>query len=173
MIIPKMVSTRNFANPIHAKIGAVTILQEATPNVGKLSLKWVPLNWDFIVIKRICGLIHMLSRSIYLLSKIVVWVLTGFRRFWYKHFRFDPNYRTVVVASIEMLLAQRILDMAYFLHYYYYDHLLSIIIIYNPKESCCYARPASVIISSNTGLKCWPCQGRTLRKSICATDFMP
>ena len=60
----------------------------------------------------------------------------------------------VVVASIQMLLAQRILDMAYFRQYQYHGQLLSIIKIYNPEETYCYARPASVIINSNTGLKC-------------------
>ena len=38
---------------------------------------------------------------------------------------------------------------------------MSIVKIYNPEETCCYARSASVIINSNTGLKCWPCWGRT------------
>ena len=90
-----------------------------------------------------------------------VWVLTAFRGSWYTYICFDLNYRTVVVASIQMLLAQRILCMAYFLHYNHYGHSLSIIIIYNQEETCCYARPASVIINSNTGLKCWPCRGRT------------
>ena len=40
---------------------------------------------------------------------------------------FDPNYRTIVVAFIQILLAQQVLCMAYFRHYYYYGHLLSII----------------------------------------------
>ena len=31
-----MIPTRNFAKPIHAKIKAATIIQEATPNVGNL-----------------------------------------------------------------------------------------------------------------------------------------
>ena len=60
-----------------------------------------------------------------------VLVLTAFRRFWYKYICFDPNYRKVVVASIQMLFARRILDIAYFRHYYYYGHLLSIIGICN------------------------------------------
>ena len=90
-----------------------------------------------------------------------VLVLTAFRRFWYKYICFDPNYRMVVVASIQMLLARRILGIAYFRHYYYYGHLLSITGIFNPEETSCYARPASVIINCNTGLKCWPCRGRT------------
>ena len=90
-----------------------------------------------------------------------VWVLTAFRGFWYTYTCVDPNYRTVVVASIQMLLAQWILDMAYFLYYHHYGHLLSIIGIYNPEETCCYVRPASVIINNNTGFKCWPCRGRT------------
>ena len=59
-----------------------------------------------------------------------------FRGFWYTYIGFDAKYRTVVVASIQMLLAQRILDVTYFLHYYYYGHLLSIIITYNPEETC-------------------------------------
>ena len=90
-----------------------------------------------------------------------VWVLTALRGFWWTYIYFDPKYKTVVLASIQMLLAQRILDMAYFLHYCYCGHLLSIIIIYSPEEICRYARPASVIINDNTGLKCWPCRGRT------------
>ena len=90
-----------------------------------------------------------------------VLVLTAFRRFSYKYICFDPNYRMVVVASIQMLLAWRILNIAYFLHYYYCGHLLSIVGICNPEETSCYARPASVIINCNTGLKCWPCRGRT------------
>ena len=90
-----------------------------------------------------------------------VFVVTAFRRLWYTYICFDPNYRMVVEASIKMLLAQRILDMAYFRHYYHYGHSLSTIEICNPEETCCYARPASVIINSNTGLKCWPCRGRT------------
>ena len=88
-------------------------------------------------------------------------VLIAFRRFWYTYICFDPNYRTEVVASIQMLLAQRILDMSYFRHYYYYGHLLPIIKIYNQEKTCCYARPASVTINNNIILKCWPCRGRT------------
>ena len=91
-----------------------------------------------------------------------VLVLPAFRRFWYTYICLDPNYRTAVVASIQMLLAQWIWNMAYFRYYYHYGHLLPIIKICNPEETCCYARPASVIINSNTGLKCWPCRGRTL-----------
>ena len=86
-----------------------------------------------------------------------VCVLTAFRAFWHTYICFDPNYRTVVVASSQMLLAQRIFDMVYFVHYYnHYVHLLPIIMIYNPEETCCHARPASVIIISNAG----PCRGR-------------
>ena len=72
-------------------------------------------------------------------------VLTAFRRFWYKYVCFDLNSRMVVVASIKMLLARRILDIACFRHYYYYSHLLYIIGICNPQETSCYAWPASVI----------------------------
>ena len=90
-----------------------------------------------------------------------VLVLTALRRFWYKYICFDPSYRIVVVASIQMLLARLILDVAYFRHYYYYCNLLSIIGICNPEETSCYARSASVIINCNTGLKRWPCRGRT------------
>ena len=61
-----------------------------------------------------------------------------------------------MMASIEMLLGQQILDMAYFCHCHYHGHLLSIMKIYNPGGTCCYARPASVILNSNAGLKCWP-----------------
>ena len=60
-----------------------------------------------------------------------------------------------------MLFGQQVLDNASFRHYHYYGHLLSIMKIYNPEETCCYARPASVIINSNTGLKCWPCRCTT------------
>ena len=84
-----------------------------------------------------------------------VLVLPAFIRFWYTYICFDTNYRTAEVASIQMLLAQWIWGMAYFRHFYYYGHLLSIIKICNPEETCCYARPASVVINSNTGLKCW------------------
>ena len=90
-----------------------------------------------------------------------VLVLTAFRRFWYKYFCFDPNYRMVVVASIQMLLALWILDIVYCRHFYCYGHLLSIIGIFNPEETSCYVRPANVIINCNTGLKCWRCRGRT------------
>ena len=88
-------------------------------------------------------------------------VLTVFRTFRYKYIFFDPNYRMVVVASIQMLLARWILEIANFRHYSYYGHLLSIIGICNLEETSCYARPASVIINCNTGLKCWPCRDRT------------
>ena len=67
MRIPNMISTRNFANPSHAKIGAGTV--KATLNVENLLSKWVPLKWDVILIKRICDLIHKLSHSINVLSK--------------------------------------------------------------------------------------------------------
>ena len=90
-----------------------------------------------------------------------VLVLIVFRRFWHTYICFAPNYRAAVVVSIQMLLAQRILDMAYFRHYYHYGHLLFIIKIYNPEETCCYARPASVTMNSNIGLKCWSSRGRT------------
>ena len=90
-----------------------------------------------------------------------VLVLTALRRFWYKYICFDPSYRIVVVASIQMLLARLILDVAYFRHYYYYGNLLSITGICNPEGTSCYARSASVIINCNTGLKRWPCRGRT------------
>ena len=50
------------------KIGAGTIMQEATINMGNLSSKWAPLKWDLILIKRICGLIHKFSCSINLFS---------------------------------------------------------------------------------------------------------
>ena len=152
-----MFSTRNFAKPIHAKIGVATTMQEATPNVGNLLSKCVPLIWDSILIKRIYGLIHKFPRSI---SKRFVLILTAFRRFWNKYICFDPYYRMVVVASIQRLLARWMLDIAYFCHYYYYGHLLSIIDICNPEETSCYARSASVVINCNTGLKCWPCRGR-------------
>ena len=149
-----MICTRNVASTSHAKISVGTIMQEVTPNVGNLSSKWVPLKWDLILIKRIWGLIHTCSRSINLLSTKFCLRSNAFKGFWYTYICFDPNYRTVVVASIQMLLVQRIFDMVYFLNHHYYVHLLPIIIIYNPEETCCYARPASVIINCNTGLKC-------------------
>ena len=51
MRIHNMISTRNFTNPSHAKIGAGTIMQEATSNEGNLSSKLVALKWDLISIK--------------------------------------------------------------------------------------------------------------------------
>ena len=95
--------------------------------------KWVPLKWD---LSSLFWLICFKQRF--------VWVLTAFTRFWYTYFWFDSKYRTVVVASIQMLLAQRILDMAYFRHYHYYDQLLSIIEKQTPDETCYYARPATL-----------------------------
>ena len=56
-----------------------------------------------------------------------------------------------------MLIGQQFLDMAYFRHYHYNGHLLPIMKIYNPEETC-YGWSASVIINSNAELKCWPCQ---------------
>ena len=102
------------------------MMQEVAPNVGNLSSKWVPLKEDLISIKRIFGLVHKFSRSMnFFYQKRFVWVLTAFKGFWYTYICFDPNYRKVVVASIQILLAQRILDMAYFLKCYYYGHLLN------------------------------------------------
>ena len=160
MITNDMILTRNFANPIHAKIGTAAIMQEATQHVRYLLSKCVPLKWDSILIKRIYGLIHKFSRSINVFSTTFC-ISSVFKRFWYKYICFDPNDRMVAVSSIQMLVARRILDIAYFF-FIYYDHSLSIIGICNPKETSCYARPASVIINCNTGLKCWPCRGRTL-----------
>ena len=143
------------------KIGADTIMQQATSNVWNVSSKWAPLKWDLIFIKRIYDLIHKFSRLINLFSKRFDRVLIAFIRFLYTYICFDRNYRMVVVVSMQMLLAQRIMHMAYFRPYYYYSYFQSIIKIYNQEETCCYARPPSVIINSNTGLKCWPCRGRT------------
>ena len=42
-----------------------------------------------------------------------------------------------MVSSIEILLRQQVLDMAYFRHHYYYDHLLFIMKIYKTGEICC------------------------------------
>ena len=156
-----MISTRNFSNPIHAKIGAATIMQKATPNVGNFLSKCVPLKWDSILIKRIYGLVHTFSRSINAFSTTFFFSSNCVKNILVQIYLLWPNYRMVVVTSIQMLLARRILDIAYFRHYYYYGHLLSIIGICNPEETSCYARPASVIINCNTGLKCWPCRGRT------------
>ena len=61
MRITNIISTRNFANPSHAKKGAGTIKQEAIPNVGNLSSKWAAPKWALILIKWICGLIHKFS----------------------------------------------------------------------------------------------------------------
>ena len=47
------------------KIGSGTIMQEASPNVIHLSLKWAPLKWDLVLIKQTCGLIHKFSLSIH------------------------------------------------------------------------------------------------------------
>ena len=69
-----MISTRNFANPIHAKIGAATTMQEATPNVGNLLSKYVPLKWNSIFIKWIYGLIHKFSRSINVFSTMFCFI---------------------------------------------------------------------------------------------------
>ena len=89
----------------------------------------------------IFNLIHKFFLSIHIFDTYLTYICFG------------PNYKTVVVASIQMFLAQQVFDMAYFRHYYYNDHLLSIIEVYNPEETYCYARPANVIINSNTGLK--------------------
>ena len=161
MRISNIISTRNFANLSHAIIVAGTIMQEATPNVENLSSNWVQIKCDLSLIKQIYK-VYSTSSLVWSIcfQQRLVWVRAAFTRFCYTYFCFDPNYRTVVVASIQMLLAQPILNMAYFRHYYYYGHLLSIIKIYNLDETCCYARPVSVIINSNTGLKCWPCRGR-------------
>ena len=134
MRINDMISTSDFTNLIHAKIGAATIMQEVTPNVGNLSSKWVPLKWDLILIKRICCLIHKFSRSNNVFSTTFCLSLLAFRRFWYTYICFDPNYKTAEVAAMQMLLAQWIWDMAYFRHYYYYGHLLFIFKICNPEE---------------------------------------
>ena len=107
----------------------------ATSNVGNLSSKLVPLKWDLILTKWICGLIHKFSRSINVFSTTFYLSLLAFRRFSYNYICFDPNYRTAEVASIQMLLAQWIWDMAYFRHYNYCDHLLFIIKICNLEET--------------------------------------
>ena len=147
----------------HFKYGNQSIVLCHTKNWGgyhnAMSHLKCGRKWDSILIRRIFGSIHKFSRSFNLFSTF--YLSSVFIRFWYTYICFDLNYRTVVMASIQMLLVQRILDMAYFRHYYYYGHLLSITKLYNPEETCCYARPASVIINSNTGLKCWPCRGRT------------
>ena len=52
------------------------------------------------------------------------------------------------VALIQTLFGQQGLDMSYFRHDYHYDHLLSIIKIYNTEEMCCYVQPASAIIKN-------------------------
>ena len=90
------------------KIAAGTNMQEGTLNMGNLSSKWRPLKWDLILINRLRGLIDNFPRLTDLFEQRFVWVLTAFIRFWYTYICFDPNYGTVVVASIQMLLAQRI-----------------------------------------------------------------
>ena len=51
--------------------------------------------------------------------------------------------------------------MVHFINHYFYGHLPSMMKIYNPEETISYARPASVIINSNNGLKCSACRGTT------------
>ena len=155
-----IISTRNFANTRNPKNWGESHNARSLSNVGNLSSKLAPLNWGLIIIYLICDSIHRFSRSIHLFSPTFC-LNYVFIILWCKCICFDTNYRTIVVAFIQMLLAQRILDMAYFCHYHYNGHLLPFIKICNPEETCCYARAASVIINSNTGLKCWPCRGRT------------
>ena len=143
------------------KIGWGTIMQEATPNVIHLSSKWAPLKWNLILIKPSCSLVHTFPFRFIGFQQRFVWVLTAFRWFWYTYICTDPNHRIVVAASVQMLIGQQVLDNAYFPHCYYYGHLLSIMKIYKPEETYCYARRASLIVNSNTRLKCWPCRGTT------------
>ena len=69
-------------------------------------------------------------------STTFIWFRTAFRRFWYIYIFLNPNHRAVMVASIQMLLVQQLLDMAYF-YYRYYGHLL-FIIRYAVQENTCY-----------------------------------
>ena len=135
------------------KIGTDAIIPEATRHVGNLSSRWASLKWDLIFMKGIWGLIHKFSRSINLFSTTFCLNSKCVKNIILLIYLFDPNYRTVVMASIQILLAKLILDMAYFRHYHFCGHILSIVKIYNPEETCCYARPASVIANSNTQLK--------------------
>ena len=116
------------------KIGASAIMQEATPNIRNLSSNLAPLKCDFVLIKRICGLIYKFSRSMDLFSTTFCLSSNCLYTILVHIICFDPNFRAVVLASIQMLLAQRSSNMAYFRHYHYYRYLLSIIKMHNKKK---------------------------------------
>ena len=130
------------------------------PWIYHLSLKWAPLKWDLALIKRKGSLIHKFSvpthshsTSSRLNSNCFLKILT--------YICFHANHRTAKVALIQTLFGQQGLDMSYFRHDYHYDHLLSIIKIYNTEEMCCYVQPASAIIKKHKWLKRWPSWGTT------------
>ena len=135
MRINDMISTRNFANPDPCENWGSYQNARCLPKCGKLIIKMGTTKMRLYLIKRICDLIHKFPRSINVFSTTFCLSLLAFRRFWYTYICFDPNYRTAGVASIQMLLAQWIWNMAYFSHYYYYGHLLCIIKICNPDET--------------------------------------
>ena len=83
-------------------------MQDATPNVAKLLSKWVLLKCDLILIRRICGLIHNSSHSTDLFATTFCLSSHCIEKILVHIYLFDPNYRTVVVTSIQILLAQRI-----------------------------------------------------------------
>ena len=153
MIIANMISVRNFAKTNHANIASGLVRQEASPNVINLASDWAPLKWVLILIKPACGLIH---------------VVHPFDFFCFQQHLFEllEDYVTGIFPNGSGGLHLNVawsagLDNVYFGHHHYYGHFLSIMKIYNTEETYCYARPTSVIINSNTGLKCWPCRDTT------------
>ena len=169
MRISNMISTRNFINSSHAKNrdGYHNARDHSKHPKCIIKIGTTKMGFNFSSRGYWIWSISSLVRLMCFQQRFVS-VLTAFIGFWYTYICFNPYYRTVVVASIQMLLAQQILGLAYFRYYYYiyiyryiYSHLLSTIKIYNPEETCWYVRPANVIINRNTGLKCWPCRNRT------------
>ena len=114
MRTPNIISTRNLAN------SGGYCNARGHPKYGKFILKMGPTETGF----NFNQADMWFSRSIIFFRQRSVWVLTALIRFYFTYFCFDPNYITLVVASIQMLLARRILDVAYFRHYHYYSHLL-------------------------------------------------
>ena len=103
-----MISTNNFTNSSHAKLRTGTIMQEITPNVGNLSSKWASLKWDLIWTKRVCGLFHKFPHSINLFSTRFCLNSNCVYKFLVHTYLLTSNYRTVVVASIQILLVKQI-----------------------------------------------------------------
>ena len=75
---------------------------------------------------QISDLIQKISLSIAFFQQSVVRVLTRFKIFWYTYIWFDQNPRTVVLASIQMLLGQQGVDIAYFWLCHFYVNSLPI-----------------------------------------------